>query len=98
MSIVWIAYLIGQLGDWLPLPGGIGGVEIGLIGTFVLFGLPVATATAAVLLYRVIELWIPAALGIVAFRTASPAVTPRGRIDRALTAGGVPSRSSVSDR
>jgi uncharacterized membrane protein YbhN (UPF0104 family) len=67
VSIVWIAYLIGQLGNWLPLPGGIGGVEIGLIGTFVLFGLPVATATAAVLLYRVIELWIPAALGIVAF-------------------------------
>jgi uncharacterized protein (TIRG00374 family) len=66
VSIVWIAYLIGQLGNWLPLPGGIGGVEIGLIGTFVLFGLPVATATAAVLLYRVIELWIPAALGIVA--------------------------------
>jgi uncharacterized protein (TIRG00374 family) len=67
VSIVWIAYLIGQLGNWLPLPGGIGGVEIGLIGTAVLFGLPVATATAAVLLYRVIELWIPAALGIVAF-------------------------------
>jgi uncharacterized protein (TIRG00374 family) len=67
VSIVWIAYLIGQLGNWLPLPGGIGGVEIGLIGMFVLFGLPVATATAAVLLYRVIELWIPAALGIVAF-------------------------------
>ena len=67
VSIVWIAYLIGQLGNWLPLPGGIGGVEIGLIGTVVLFGLPVANATAAVLLYRVIELWIPAALGIVAF-------------------------------
>ena len=67
VSIVWIAYLIGQLGNWLPLPGGIGGVEIGLIGTFVLFGLPVATATAAVLLYRVIELWIPAALGTIAF-------------------------------
>ena len=67
VSIVWIAYLIGQLGNWLPLPGGIGGVEIGLIGVLVLFGLPVATATAAVLLYRVIELWLPAALGIVAF-------------------------------
>jgi uncharacterized protein (TIRG00374 family) len=67
VSIVWIAYLIGQLGNWLPLPGGIGGVEIGLIGVLVLFGLPVATATAAVLLYRVIELWIPGALGIVAF-------------------------------
>jgi uncharacterized protein (TIRG00374 family) len=67
LSIVWIAYLIGQLGNWLPVPGGIGGVEIGLIGMLVLYGLPAVTATAAVLLYRVIELWIPAALGIAAF-------------------------------
>lgn len=67
LTIVWIAYLIGQLGNLIPLPGGIGGVEIGLIGTLVLYGLPAVTATAAVLLYRVIELWIPAALGIPAF-------------------------------
>jgi uncharacterized protein (TIRG00374 family) len=67
LTIVWIAYLIGQLGNWLPIPGGIGGVELGLIGTLVLYGLPAVTATAAVLLYRVIELWIPAALGMVAF-------------------------------
>ena len=67
LTIVWIAYLIGQLGNWLPIPGGIGGVELGLIGMLILYGLPAVTATAAVLLYRVIELWIPAALGIVAF-------------------------------
>jgi uncharacterized protein (TIRG00374 family) len=67
LTIVWIAYLIGQLGNLIPIPGGIGGVEIGLIGTLVLYGLPALTATAAVLLYRVIELWIPAVLGLVAF-------------------------------
>jgi hypothetical protein len=33
----------------------------------VLFGLPALTGTAAVLLYCVIELWIPAVLGIAAF-------------------------------
>jgi hypothetical protein len=33
----------------------------------VLYGLPAVTATAAVLLYRVIELWIPSTFGIVAF-------------------------------
>ena len=32
-----------------------------------LFGLPALTGTAAVLLYCVIELWIPAVLGIAAF-------------------------------
>ena len=67
LTIVWIAYLIGQLGNLIPIPGGFGGVELGLIGTLVLYGVPAVTATAAVLLYRVIELWIPAALGLVAF-------------------------------
>jgi uncharacterized protein (TIRG00374 family) len=67
LAVIWMAYLIGQLGNWIPVPGGIGGTELGLVGALVLFGLPAVTATAAVLLYRVIELWIPAVLGIVAF-------------------------------
>jgi hypothetical protein len=52
---------------WLPVPGGIGRTELGLVGALVLYGLRAVTATAAVLLYRVIELWIPAVLGIAAF-------------------------------
>jgi uncharacterized protein (TIRG00374 family) len=67
VAVIWMAYLIGQLGNWIPVPGGIGGTELGLVGALVLFGLPALTATAAVLLYRVIELWIPAVLGIAAF-------------------------------
>ena len=67
LSVIWIAYLIGQLGNWLPVPGGIGGTELGLVGALVLYGLPAITATAAVLLYRAIELWIPAVLGLAAF-------------------------------
>jgi uncharacterized membrane protein YbhN (UPF0104 family) len=67
LALIWMAYLIGQLGNWLPVPGGIGGVELGLVGALVLYGVPAVTATAAVLLYRVIELWIPAVLGIAAF-------------------------------
>jgi uncharacterized protein (TIRG00374 family) len=97
VSIVWIAYLIGQLGNWLPLPGGIGGVEIGLIGTVVLFGLPLATATASVLLYRMIELWIPAALGVVAFAQLR-LLLRRESESTELCQPGIPSRSSVADR
>jgi uncharacterized membrane protein YbhN (UPF0104 family) len=67
LAVIWIAYLIGQLGNWIPVPGGIGGVELGLVGALVLYGLPAVTATAAVLLYRVIELWIPSVMGIAAF-------------------------------
>jgi uncharacterized membrane protein YbhN (UPF0104 family) len=67
LAVIWMAYLIGQLGNWLPAPGGIGRTEVGLVGALVLYGIPVLTATTAVLLYRMIELWIPAVLGIVAF-------------------------------
>ncbi len=67
LAVIWMAYLIGQLGNWLPVPGGIGGTELGLVGALVLYGFPALTSTAAVLLYRVIELWIPAVLGIAAF-------------------------------
>jgi uncharacterized protein (TIRG00374 family) len=67
LAPLWMAYLIGQLGSWLPLPGGIGGTELGLVGALILYGVPAVTATAGVLLYRVIELWIPSVLGIAAF-------------------------------
>lgn len=63
LAVIALAYLIGQLGGALPLPAGIGGVDVGLIGTLVLFHVPAATATAAVVAYRVIQLWIPALLG-----------------------------------
>jgi uncharacterized membrane protein YbhN (UPF0104 family) len=67
LAILWIAYLIGELGGLLPVPGGIGGVDLGLVGTFVLYGVGVTAATAAVLAYRTIALWVPALFGAVAF-------------------------------
>jgi uncharacterized protein (TIRG00374 family) len=67
LAIVWIAYLIGELGGLVPLPGGIGGVDAGLVGTLVLYNVPIASATAAVLAYRAIALWVPAMLGAGAF-------------------------------
>jgi uncharacterized protein (TIRG00374 family) len=67
LVIIWIAYLIGELGGLLPVPGGIGGVDLGLVGTFVLYGVGVTAATAAVLAYRTIALWVPALVGTAAF-------------------------------
>ena len=66
LAVLAVAYIIGQLGNLVPLPGGIGGVELGLVGALVLYGAHALTATAAVLLYRAIQLWLPAALGLVA--------------------------------
>jgi uncharacterized membrane protein YbhN (UPF0104 family) len=61
------AYVIGQLGGLIPLPGGIGGIDGGLIGALTLYGSPLALATAAVLAYRVVQLGIPVILGSIAF-------------------------------
>ena len=62
-----MGYLIGQLGNLIPLPGGIGGTEAGLVGAYALFHVNVALATAAVLIYRLFQLVIPALLGLPAF-------------------------------
>ena len=67
VGVLVVAYLIGQLGGLLPLPGGIGGIELGLVGSFAVFNVPVAASAAAVLAYRVLQLWIPAILGTLAF-------------------------------
>jgi uncharacterized membrane protein YbhN (UPF0104 family) len=67
IGVLALGYLIGQLGGNVPLPGGIGGLDAGLIGTFALFHQPLAATTAAVLTYHAIALWIPGLLGSVAF-------------------------------
>jgi uncharacterized membrane protein YbhN (UPF0104 family) len=61
------AYTVGQLGGLIPLPGGIGGTDGGLIGAAVLYGSSLTQATAAVLAYRVFQLGVPAILGTIAF-------------------------------
>jgi uncharacterized protein (TIRG00374 family) len=67
VTILLMAYLIGQLGGLLPLPGGIGGIDGGLIGALIVYSVPVAGATAAVLAYRVILFWLPLLVGASAF-------------------------------
>lgn len=67
ISIVLMGYLIGQLGGLLPIPGGIGGIDGGLIGTLIVYGAPAAVVAAAVLAYRVILFWLPLIAGGIAF-------------------------------
>lgn len=62
-----LGYLIGQLGNLVPLPGGVGGTEGALIGVFALYHVNLTEATAAVLLYRLFQLIVPALLGAPAF-------------------------------
>jgi uncharacterized membrane protein YbhN (UPF0104 family) len=66
-GVLVLGYLIGQLGGNLPVPGGIGGVDAGLVGVFALYHQPLALTAAAVLIYHAIALWIPGVLGSIAF-------------------------------
>jgi uncharacterized membrane protein YbhN (UPF0104 family) len=67
LGVVVLGYMIGQLGGNIPVPGGIGGLDGGLIGTFALYHQPLAATSAAVLVYHAISLWVPALGGSVAF-------------------------------
>lgn len=62
-----LAYNLGYAANALPVPGGIGVLEGGLVGALVLYGTPVMPATAAVLLYRTIAFWIPSLGGAIAY-------------------------------
>lgn len=81
LTIILMGYLIGQLGGLLPIPGGIGGIDGGLIGTLILYGAPAAATAAAVLLYRVILFWIPLLTGAVAFASLQRALAADERAD-----------------
>jgi uncharacterized membrane protein YbhN (UPF0104 family) len=67
ITLVLMRYLIGQLGGLLPIPGGLGGIDGGLLGALVVYGLAAAATAAAILAYRVILFWLPLVLGGAAF-------------------------------
>ncbi len=66
-TVIWMSYFIGMLGNLLPLPGGLGGVEGGMIGAFAAFGVDLDLAVLAVLSYRAISFWLPTIPGAVAY-------------------------------
>jgi uncharacterized membrane protein YbhN (UPF0104 family) len=61
-----MAYLIGSAAGSLPVPGGIGVVEGGMIGLLVLYGAPAICAGIAVLAYRAVSTGLPLTLGGIA--------------------------------
>ena len=67
VAVLVMSYFVGMLGNTLPLPGGIGGVEGGMVGALVAFGEPAGLALAAVLTYRAFAFWLPTLPGAVAY-------------------------------
>ena len=80
VAVLIMGYFLGTLGSLLPLPGGIGGVEGGMIGAFAAFGVPADRAVIAVLAYRAISFWLPTLPGIGGF------VSLRSTVNRWRTA------------
>jgi uncharacterized protein (TIRG00374 family) len=66
-SVIVMAYFVGMLGNLLPLPGGIGGVDGGMIGAFSAFHVPLEVAIVSVLAYRAIAFWLPTLPGAIAY-------------------------------
>jgi uncharacterized membrane protein YbhN (UPF0104 family) len=70
------AYLVGYLANAVPIPGGVGVLDAGLVGALALYGLPVTHAAAAVLVYHAIAFWIPTLGGGLAYAYLRPQLTP----------------------
>jgi uncharacterized membrane protein YbhN (UPF0104 family) len=67
IAVLVMAYFVGMLANTLPLPGGIGGVEGGMIGTLIAFDVPSDLAVVTVLTYRAFSFWLPTIPGAIAY-------------------------------
>jgi putative heme transporter len=67
VSIVVMSYFVGMLANTLPIPGGIGAVDGGMIGALIGFGVDADLAVVGVLTYRLLSFWLPVIPGVVAY-------------------------------
>jgi len=67
VAVVIQAYFVGLLANLLPLPGGIGGVDGGMIGALIAFDVDPGVAVVAVLVYRGFAFWLPTLPGAIAY-------------------------------
>ncbi|MDQ2631290.1 MAG: flippase-like domain-containing protein [Actinomycetota bacterium] len=68
LGVVVQGYFLGMVANLFPLaPAGVGAVDAGMIGAFVLFGIPEETVFPAVLIFRLVSFWMPIPPGVFAF-------------------------------
>jgi uncharacterized membrane protein YbhN (UPF0104 family) len=89
IAVVVMAYFVGMLANTLPVPGGVGGVDGGMIGALLGFGVEPGLAVVAVLAYRGFAFWLPIAPGAAAWFSLRRTVAGWERDDaEAATVGG----------
>ena len=67
LAVLVQGFFVGMLGNLLPMPGGVGGVEGGMIGAYAAFGVDSGLAVVAVLVYRAFTFWLPLVPGVFAY-------------------------------
>src|SRR3954451_2777105 len=68
LAVVVQGFFLGMVANLFPLaPAGVGAVDAGMIGAFVLFGIPETTVFPAILVFRLVAFWMPIPVGLVAF-------------------------------
>jgi uncharacterized membrane protein YbhN (UPF0104 family) len=68
LAVVVQGFFLGMVANLFPLaPAGVGAVDAGMIGAFVLFGIPEETVFPAVLIFRLVSFWMPIPPGVFAF-------------------------------
>jgi uncharacterized membrane protein YbhN (UPF0104 family) len=66
-AIVAMGYLVGQIAQVIPVPGGVGAIDAGVTGALVLYGAPSTITTAGELISHGIDLAVPIVAGVIAF-------------------------------
>jgi uncharacterized protein (TIRG00374 family) len=67
LAVLVQAFFLGMLGNLLPMPGGVGGVEGGMVGAYTAFGVDFDLALVAVLVFRAFTFWLPLVPGVIAY-------------------------------
>jgi uncharacterized protein (TIRG00374 family) len=68
LAVVIQGFFVGMVANLAPSPAaGVGTVDAGLIGSFVVFGLPSDAVFPAVLVFRLVGFWLPIPIGVVAY-------------------------------
>jgi uncharacterized protein (TIRG00374 family) len=67
LAVLTQAFFVGMFGNLLPMPGGVGGVEGGMIAALAAFEVDAGQAVVAVLLFRAVTFWLPLIPGVIAY-------------------------------
>jgi uncharacterized membrane protein YbhN (UPF0104 family) len=90
IPVIVLAYFLGTTFNVLPLPGSLSG---GLTGALIALGAPAGAAIAAVLAYRAVAVWLPAASGIASLANLRRSVASWRAETDAGTGYALPSRA-----